>query len=189
MAFLSRDEPPRRWCLTARSLVQVGAVGLGDGRNFRYLVTGRVSRVLGGKRKSVSRCHSSQFRASWSQAGALAEAEGSRLRPCPHQVALPLQQAGRGAGTHLVTMGMPPSLPGSQTTCDGAASQGAGRCGEGRGDWPAWRGGPSTGLTTCPEGLPMMGSLAGSRGEQSSPITRLSGVSCGCPLADRTPGL
>lgn len=45
--------------------------------------------------------------------GAPAEAEGSRghgrlgtegprLRPCPHQVSLPLQRAGRGAGLSLL---------------------------------------------------------------------------------------
>lgn len=72
----------------------------------------------------------------------------------------------------------------------------------GEGDWPARplgcgaRGGSlHWSLTTCPEGLPVMGLLAGPRGEQphgpGPPPTWLSGVSCGSPLAvaDRTPGM
>lgn len=72
----------------------------------------------------------------------------------------------------------------------------------GEGDWPARplgcgaRGGSlHWSLTTCPEGLPVMGLLAGLRGEQphgpGPPPTWLSGVSCGSPLAvaDRTPGM
>lgn len=74
----------------------------------------------------------------------------------------------------------------------------------GEGDWPArplgcgarWGGGSLRwSLTTCPEGLPVMGLLAGPRGEQphgpGPPPTWLSGVSCGSPLAvaDRTPGM
>lgn len=72
----------------------------------------------------------------------------------------------------------------------------------GEGDWPARplgcgaRGGSlHWSLTTCPEGLPVMGLLAGPRGKQphgpGPPPTWLSGVSCGSPLAvaDRTPGM
>lgn len=96
---------------------------------------------------------------------------------------------------------MPPSSPGSPTTCDRAAAQGAGRSGRGgrlaslaAGLWGTG-GSLHWSLTTCPEGLPVMGLLAGPRGKQphgpGPPPTWLSGVSCGSPLAvaDRTPGM